>query len=426
MKYKILVVEDNNDKRASIRRTLTNAQYSVKCTETLSELITCLTHDRYDIVIIDMHIPEHFNKSPKAEGGIDAIKYIRESSDVIYKPRNIIILSQYASSENMLQKLHKRGYRYPVINYSDTDESWKIELLSEIENTVGLNGRRADIVIAVAVDVELDNVLKAHNWTAFEIFGDNIQYYHSRIKNIASNIQYSVVLCRAREMGPIAATNMVSKAINHFLPDYVFMIGIAAGKKGRVNTCDIVVAKTASDYSYGKVEDEKSNQNSSEPHMVFRNRTNTIAVDDFFISTFDRYRLDPQQAVQSIYKEETLQLAFNNNISSDNIGIADSIKKSSIVMGRIVSGPCVVKSEEYKKIFIDHAFDDYLGIDMETYSVYYAARNANHKPKFLSIKAISDMANSEKSDEYQRVCVLESFCLIKYLIAHDLPGIFIS
>ena len=42
-----------------------------------------------------------------------------------------------------------------------------------------------------------------------------------------------------------------------------------------------------------------------------------------------------------------------------------------------------------------------LGIDMETYAVYYAAINATQSSKFLSIKAVCDFANQYKIDNYQ-------------------------
>ena len=54
-----------------------------------------------------------------------------------------------------------------------------------------------------------------------------------------------------------------------------------------------------------------------------------------------------------------------------------------------------------------------LGIDMETYAVYYAAQNAMNSPKFVSIKAVSDYANQHKNDDYQKYA---AFISIQFLL----------
>lgn len=50
---------------------------------------------------------------------------------------------------------------------------------------------------------------------------------------------------------------------------------------------------------------------------------------------------------------------------------------------------------------------------METYAVYYAAQNAINSPKFLSIKAVSDYANKDKNDDYQKYA---AFISIQFLL----------
>jgi nucleoside phosphorylase len=45
------------------------------------------------------------------------------------------------------------------------------------------------------------------------------------------------------------------------------------------------------------------------------------------------------------------------------------------------------------------------GVDMESYGLYSAASLAgSQEPKFAVVKAVSDLADSDKSDEFQDYC----------------------
>ena len=46
-----------------------------------------------------------------------------------------------------------------------------------------------------------------------------------------------------------------------------------------------------------------------------------------------------------------------------------------------------------------------LGLDMETYAIYYASKNTvEHGISFLSIKGVSDFADVAKDDSYHNLC----------------------
>lgn len=59
---------------------------------------------------------------------------------------------------------------------------------------------------------------------------------------------------------------------------------------------------------------------------------------------------------------------------------------------------------------------------MESYAVVYAAYHANApKPVPIIIKSVCDFANSEKSDDYQRLAAYSSCEYAKYLYEKVLP-----
>lgn len=50
-----------------------------------------------------------------------------------------------------------------------------------------------------------------------------------------------------------------------------------------------------------------------------------------------------------------------------------------------------------------------VGVDMECYGLYYAAEHhAGSQVKVLCAKAVSDLADQEKGDDYQRYCAFIS------------------
>lgn len=74
---------------------------------------------------------------------------------------------------------------------------------------------------------------------------------------------------------------------------------------------------------------------------------------------------------------------------------------TNVHVGSLPSGAAVIQTEELVSDYIELHNRKMLGLDMETYAVYYAAENAPTRPLFVSIKSVSDYANSKKNDDYQ-------------------------
>ena len=67
-------------------------------------------------------------------------------------------------------------------------------------------------------------------------------------------------------------------------------------------------------------------------------------------------------------------------------------------------------------------FPTTVALDMESYSVVYAAQNSSDPaPKALVIKSICDYGNEEKSDMYQKFAAFTSSNFAKYLLENYLP-----
>lgn len=88
-----------------------------------------------------------------------------------------------------------------------------------------------------------------------------------------------------------------------------------------------------------------------------------------------------------------------------------------VFMGHLASGSAVLADK--KKIeTIRRNSQKLIGIDMETFGVFYAAKNFSNtgKTKAISIKSISDFADQRKSDKYRSFAAYTSAQFIYQLI----------
>ena len=100
---KVLVIDDESSKLKSIMKVIKNiegidVQKDVDITLQLNEAKQKLLETRYDLMILDLNMPEELGSDPDKDGGtnfIEEIIYI----DTYKKPRDIIILTAYDELE---------------------------------------------------------------------------------------------------------------------------------------------------------------------------------------------------------------------------------------------------------------------------------------------------------------------------------------
>jgi nucleoside phosphorylase len=110
-----------------------------------------------------------------------------------------------------------------------------------------------DIVMLVALeDTELKSILDLPcSWTDNKIPFDPFVWHKGEISSAGA--EYSIVVGAAPAMGMPAAAVTATKAISYFRPRLVVMTGICAGRKGKVNYGDVIVADPSWDLSSGKI-----------------------------------------------------------------------------------------------------------------------------------------------------------------------------
>ena len=246
-----------------------------------------------------------------------------------------------------------------------------------------------DVAIVTAVDIEEESVKSLYDsWKEINQHDDNQIYYEAAF--VKDGVQRRVITAKQKEMGMTAASHLASKIINKFRPRYLIMTGIAAGIGAEQIYGDVIVPDVIWNYASGKF----------------------VSAENAEITFGDIGFLPRPVAI---------------HMDSDILEIIYGIKKNPdneffVHIGPMACGNSVVANRDVVSKQIHSLFPKTVGLDMESYSVFYAAQNSTEpKPKAIVIKSICDFADAEKSDKYQKFAAYTSSRFAKYLFENHLP-----
>ena len=342
-----------------------------------------LKKNNFDIMILDIYLPQTFGETPQQDGGMRLLKTIKDSKFYSY-PRYVISISKYEQSTTSFSS--SEGKIHTAIFYNQETNEWENKLsscveaaISIVENTTIHRLYNYDVAVICALEEEARMIKESlMGVEQCKVEYDDDIYYSGFFEREDRKI--SVVLSFANQMGMVAATSLTTKMINNFAPRYMVMTGIAGGTKpDKMNFGDVIIAETSWDYRAGK--DIRKNDNTQ--HL---NSINALSIDTKLIS-------------------------YCRNLGQDKAKlreIKDSFKMGDapgtelqLLIGPVVSGASVITDPEIVKDILENQHREVLAIEMEIYGMYYAAKWAiNPRPKFIALKAISDFADSNKGDKY--------------------------
>ena len=224
------------------------------------------------------------------------------------------------------------------------------------------------------------------DWKPLLLEGDKQQYYETSF--IRKGKTYKIVTARSGEMGMTAAGILTMKMISVFRPKYVIMVGIAAGVAYKKNVDqiygDVVVPDVVWDYSSGK--------------FVSAKRASV---------TFGGVGFIPRP--HFVNTDESMLEAVERAMESEE-------NECHVHIGPMACGSTVVANSEVVEKQIHSQYGNTAALDMESYSVMYAIKEAPvPKPKGLVIKSVCDYADEEKSDQYQKFAAYTSAQFAKLL-----------
>lgn len=274
----------------------------------------------------------------------------------------------------------------------DLSHSREVKVMKQTEEHL------VDIAVVTALKEELEPLLKIKDisWTEEYDNTEVTTYYKGKFTKDGNDI--TIVAAHCPQMGMAAATLLSMNMVYKFKPKYLTMIGIVAGvNKDNISFGDILVAESSFDYGSGKI------VKNTDGTKVFKPDFKKITIDSTLLGKLNR---NHKIILEDIYE------SYNG---------PKPRQKPEKVFGPVASGAMVVAHEEVIKEIQEHE-RNLVGIDMETFGVYYSAHHCPEpRPKFFSIKAVCDFADVKKDDSFHNYAAFVSAnYLYRYFLKEEL------
>lgn len=375
-----LIVDDDQTKVDAVSSEI--AACGVEANDILvatnaAEARLILSRQRIDLMLIDVLLPSRRGATPL---GITSIELLREIIDdgTSYSPQNIVGIT--ASADAMRD--HESEFRQltlQVIYVSPEVTEWR-EFIGNLFRFIS----RANATEAFDVDICVLNALRrpeleaVHNtWpmqlSAEQLLNRSVLYQSGMVK--INGEAKRIVCAHPSQMGPIASTHAAETILREFRPRVLMMTGICGGFSEHVSIGDVVVADKSWDWQAGKWTDEGTlltalDQKEASSELVAYSQMAAPALDSFYNDFIGERPLNPPK----------------------------------LVTGPMVTGSSVVASRDIQHVFRQQ-HRKMVAVDMECYGLYYAsAMSSSLHTKVVCIKAVSDLADRVKSDDFHRYC----------------------
>ena len=405
-----LIVDDNAEKLSAIRDVLLSipgVQESwISTARDLIHARDAVRSHRYDLLILDIRLPNKLGDTTYDQGGIDFVKELMESDQVL-TPFHIVGITQY--DELLIEAGRFFGKAlWHVVKYDPSNQEWEERLrnlmtfLLQSQKSIANTSHRAfdydlAIVTALASPEHTQILALPGSWEKARMPNDATDYHLGTFP--AGTHRVKVVTACAPKFGMTSAAVLSMKVIEYFRPRYLAIAGIAAGVAEGGRPGDILIADQTWDYDSGKRRVEDGTQ-------VFAPDPRSLPLSIDLIEIFNR--LAASRAFLDDIRE-----AWPGNPSI-------SCQSLQAFVGPVASGGAVIQGIELVE-GIRRVNRKLIGVEMETYGVFYAAENcARPRPTPFSIKSISDDGSEDKNDEFQEYAAFTSAQYLWRFVTHEL------
>lgn len=380
MSIKVLIVDDNKKKINSLKAELISfgvPEQNIDSVEHSVDARRALNSNAYDLLLLDLILPSRPGAKESAETGLDLLRQIMEDGD-LPPPRNIVGVT---ADEQALSQFDEefRSLTIQILFYDAAEEAWRVSLghlVSSIKASIANeNNFSSDICFVTALrDPELLGVLALPvEWGVEESLGNGILFQRGVYSDGEKRL--NLICAHSTQMGLVSAAFLSRLIIERFKPRLLMMTGICGGIGDSVKLGDLIVAEKSWDWQSGKWLHDGSfeaapDQKDASPELVALARGMTEIANGFY-NTYVGTRAE---------------------------------KPPSILVGPMVSGSAVVESLDLHARFkTQHR--KAIAVDMECFGIYFSAfMSPPPTPKFICIKAVSDLSDMNKADKIQAYC----------------------
>ena len=392
----IIIVDDSDRKIDRIRAALNAGgamDDQIHIAKSGMEARRHLSKVQYDLLILDIALPMHAGDEPDKRGGIKLLEEITERGN-LRLPLSVVGLTGFEDLYSEFgEQFHSRLW---TLDYFDSSDSgWLERLKAKVSYVVARSkeapeeANKTDLCVVTALRAPELSTLRNLDWNWSEARAlDEVGFYYEGVIHSGRG-EHSVIAAAAPRMGMVASALLTQKMIAKFRPRVLCMVGICAGVKGRCEIGDLLVADPAWDWQMGKYE-------------VGR-----------FAFAPDQIDLSVQIAERFVQLGEDKEFWYNLH---GEYGDSKPPNVPTPKVGPVASGSAVLAdSSVVSRIREQHR--QLLGVEMELYGVYAAAKYAtNPQTATFGIKSVADFADEKKSDVYQSYAAyisartLEKYC----------------
>lgn len=403
MSMKTLIVEDDTDKLRKITAAIVNVEgVNIGDISHVVDVHTAklrLAENRYDLLVLDIALPLRIDKDAARDGGIMLLDELMRR-ERLKMPTHVIGITGFGDVYvNALSRFSQE--LFTVVRFASDSDDWAIPLQARVRQILAaVSAQRVDVntdqtelaIVCALDDPELVSVLRLDwSWRRVEVPGDETVYYRGEFSR---NGSVAIVHAAAAErMGMVAASILSMKMIANFRPRYLVMPGITAGMRGRVNFGDIIAADPTWDWGSGKWVRRGSEVHFEQsPHQIE-------------LSPSVRSRLKAMRGEAAIFSK------IRESWPGDK---PDHVLQ--MYVGPLASGAGVLADGATIGNIKDQN-RSVLGVEMEAYAVYAAARGAAApRPDFFSLKSVVDFADGEKDDRFRKYAAYVSAQVLKSFV----------
>lgn len=398
---KICIIDDDDGKRAQIAAIVTDVSGgSARITEgaSVNAARQYLKGTKFDLLIIDIALPNYDREEPKLNGGIDFLDEIIRAGRFV-TPDHIIGITAH---DDIFSGAASRfgGELWSIIKYDLRSLEWqdglraKLQHIIRAKNSAPQEPSPYDLGIVVALKTpEFDAMMDLNwGWSRIETDGDPGQFYEGRFDR-KDGSEGRAVLARSASMGMPSAAVVATKVGLRFRPRILCMTGICAGVRGETHLGDVIVANPTWDYGSGKYssgEDGKEVFEQSNYH--------------FGLSSRIRGLVEPLEGETEALSEIRKRFPGEKPATVTRLHV-----------GPFASGAAVIARDEIMQ-WIKNQNRKLMAVDMEAHAIACAAHEMPPPVmEFLVVKGVSDFADEAKGDKERRFAAYASAAVLAHL-----------
>lgn len=397
MTLNILIIDDKEQKIDALRQVImplfSEGKVWVDAAFTIVDARDKMRECSYDLVILDMVIPELEGQEPSRTAGVEFLDEIYDNDD-IKRPLQIIGLTEYENEYSEQQEEFKSRLWY-LLYYSQSKLEWKSRLKDKLLQLDKMkrsfiesltNRGKYDIGIICALSEEFEQMQKAFDceWEDCQLPG--LPYNFRRTVVSTRGMRNLRIIAACAEHPGVCATSILATSIYNIAHvEALFMTGITAGFEDRdVLLDDVIIADSVMDYATGKLKEEEDEK--GEIHLL--KEVSQMSADHSLISK-----------VSSFCRNQDIIDDINDHVRKQNL--KDNRTNITPHISKTICGPFVMQS---KTLMESLKKDDrkLQALDMEGFGLYLSSYILGCPA--LWIKSVCDFGVLGKNNSHHMAC----------------------